>query len=102
VLPGHRALFGNCKTRIEEIKEHHQQRNREVLAILQEGSKNIYEVASQMTWNVDCDSWDSFPVVQSFFATGEAFAHLRYLEEAGEIQRKMDGQTAFYLLSAVS
>ncbi len=102
VLPGHRALFGNCKTRIEEIKEHHQQRNREVLAILQEGSKNIYEVASQMTWNVDCDSWDSFPVVQSFFATGEAFAHLRYLEEAGEIQRKMDGQTAFYLLSTVS
>ena len=55
-----------------------------------------------MTWNVDCDSWDSFPVVQSFFATGEAFAHLRYLEEAGEIQRKMDGQTAFYLLSTVS
>ncbi len=35
-----------------------------------------------MTWNVDCDSWDSFPVVQSFFATGEAFAHLKYLEEA--------------------
>ena len=36
VLPGHRALFGNCKTRIEEIKEHHHQRNREVLAILQD------------------------------------------------------------------
>ena len=100
VLPGHRALFGNCKTRIEEIKEHHRQRNHEVLAILQEGSKNIYEVASQMTWNVDCDSWDSFPVVQSFFATGEAFAHLRYLEEAGEIERKMDGQTAMYMLNA--
>ena len=73
-----------------------------MLAILQEGSKNIYEVASQMTWNVDCDSWDSFPVVQSFFATGEAFAHLRYLEEAGEIERKMDGQTAFYQLSTAS
>ena len=97
VLPGHRALFGNPKNRIEEIKEHHRQRNHEVLAILQEGSRNIYEVASQMTWNVDCDSWDSFPVVQSFFATGEAFAHLKYLEKKGEIQRKMEGQTAVYL-----
>jgi glyoxylase-like metal-dependent hydrolase (beta-lactamase superfamily II) len=98
VLPGHRALFGNCKNRIEEIKEHHQLRNDEVLAILKAGDRNIYEVASQMTWNVDCDSWDSFPIVQSFFATGEAFAHLRYLEEAGEIIRKMDGQTAIYML----
>ena len=102
VLPGHRALFGNCKNRIEEIKEHHRQRNHEVLAILRTGSRNIYEVASQMTWNVDCDSWDSFPVVQSFFATGEAFAHLRYLEEAGEIERKMDGQIAIYRLTITS
>lgn len=97
-LPGHRAIFGNCKARIEEIKEHHRQRNNEVLAILQEGSRNIYEVASQMTWNVDCDSWDSFPVVQSFFATGETFAHLRYLEETGEIERKVIGLTAIYSL----
>jgi glyoxylase-like metal-dependent hydrolase (beta-lactamase superfamily II) len=98
VLPGHRAIFGNCKARIEEIKEHHRQRNNEVLAILQEGSRNIYEVASQMTWNVDCDSWDSFPVVQSFFAMGETFAHLRYLEEDGKIERKVEGETAIYSL----
>ena len=102
VLPGHRALFRNCKARIEEIREHHRQRNLEVLAILKEGARNIYEVASQMTWNVDCDSWDSFPVVQSFFATGEAFAHLRYLEETGEIKREMEGETAIYQLNAAS
>lgn len=98
VLPGHRTLFGNCKARIDEIKEHHHQRNNEVLAILQEGNRNIYEVASQMTWNVDCDSWDSFPVVQSFFATGEAFAHLRYLEESGEVNKKTEGPIAIYQL----
>lgn len=32
VLPGHRALFKNPKNRIEEIKDHHRQRNNEVLA----------------------------------------------------------------------
>ena len=47
-----------------------------------------------MTWNVDADSWDSFPVTQSFFATGEAFAHLRYLEEKGEVERRMEGRLA--------
>jgi glyoxylase-like metal-dependent hydrolase (beta-lactamase superfamily II) len=102
VLPGHRSPFGNCKSRIKEIKDHHQQRNREVLDILRTGDKSIYEVASQMTWNVDCDSWDSFPVVQSFFATGEAFAHLRYLEDAGEIKREMEGGVAIYQLNAAS
>ncbi len=101
VLPGHRATFGNCKARIEEIKEHHDQRNREVLAILGQGSRNIYEVASRMTWNIDSDSWDSFPVVQSFFATGEAFAHLRYLEEDGLVTRKAEGQIAKYQISTI-
>jgi len=96
VLPGHRAIFGGCRARIDEIREHHHRRNNEVLAILKEGRKSIYEVASQMTWNVDCDSWDSFPVVQSFFATGEAFAHLKYLEENGTVKRKTEVRILLY------
>jgi glyoxylase-like metal-dependent hydrolase (beta-lactamase superfamily II) len=98
ILPGHRALFRNAKKRIEDIREHHRQRNNEVLTILQEGSKNIYGVASQMSWNVDCDTWDSFPVIQSFFATEEAFAHLKYLEDKGEVKRKTEGRLAIYSL----
>jgi len=101
LLPGHRTPFTNCRSRIEEIKEHHYQRNNEVLAILQERNMNIYEVASRMTWNVDSDSWDSFPVVQSFFATGEAFAHLRYLEENNEVTRETAGQVAIYQINPV-
>ena len=96
VLPGHRAPFKNAKNRIEDIKAHHQQRNDEVLAILQEGRRTSMNVASQMTWNTDRDSWDSFPVTQSFFATGEAFAHLRYLEEKGKVERRTEGQVAIY------
>ena len=62
------------------------------LLYLQEGNRNIYEVASRMTWNADSESWDSLPVVSlSFFATAEAFAHLRYLEEKGAIERKTEG-----------
>lgn len=100
VLPGHRALFRNCKKRIKEIKEHHRQRSCEIISILQEGERSIYETASRMTWNMDCDSWASFPVLQSFFATAEAFAHLGYLEKNGEVERRMEGETAIYRLSA--
>jgi glyoxylase-like metal-dependent hydrolase (beta-lactamase superfamily II) len=98
VLPGHRTSFGNHRARIKELKEHHRQRNDEALSILREGSRTIYQTASRMTWNVDFDSWDSFPVVQSFFATGETFAHLQYLEDIGAIERKMEGQVAIYSL----
>jgi hypothetical protein len=32
-----------------------------------------------MTWDIECDSWELFPVTQKWFATGEALAHLKYL-----------------------
>jgi glyoxylase-like metal-dependent hydrolase (beta-lactamase superfamily II) len=100
VLPGHRGSFRNCTERIEAIKEHHRQRNQEVLSILRGRSRNIYQVASQMTWNTDCDEWDSLPVVQSYFASGEAFSHLKYLEAEGSVQKTMSGYEAFYSLRA--
>jgi hypothetical protein len=45
-----------------------------------------------MTWDLDCDSWEEFPRAQKWFATGEAIAHLRYLQRKGFICRK-DGET---------
>ena len=38
VLPGHRNLFKNPKKRIEDIKEHHRQRNNEVLPFCRRGA----------------------------------------------------------------
>jgi glyoxylase-like metal-dependent hydrolase (beta-lactamase superfamily II) len=96
VLPGHKGIFRNCKERIRELKDHHQKRGDEVISILKEGSKNAYQVASQMTWNIDCDSWNSFPAMQKFFATGEAIAHLKYLEGKGMIRKEMREQKIVY------
>ena len=36
-----------------------------------------------MHWDMTYSSWDEFPIPQKWFATGEAIAHLRYLEEQG-------------------
>jgi len=81
VLPGHRNLIIDCRGRIRELKNHFQARADEVLSILKKGSQDAYEVASQMTWDITCESWDLFPIMQKWFASGEAIAYLKYLEE---------------------
>jgi len=98
VLPGHRGIFRNCKKRIQELRHHHQKRLEEIISILEKGKKNAFQVASQMSWDIICDSWDLFPVSQKWFATGEAIAHLKYLEEKGIIQKEIRRQKILFSL----
>jgi glyoxylase-like metal-dependent hydrolase (beta-lactamase superfamily II) len=96
VLPGHRRVFRDCRRRIRELKEHHKERAGEVLAILAGGKKSAFEVASGMSWDIDCGEWNRFPVAQKWFATGEALAHLKYLEEEGLVSREeVNGRVLF-------
>ena len=98
VLPGHRGTFRNFKERIQELKQHHRQRVDEVLSILKEGKQTTYQIASQMSWDVDYKSWELFPPQQKWFAFGEAFSHVKYLEEKEEIHRETsDGKVEFSL-----
>ena len=92
VLPGHRRIFRNHKERIRELKQHHQTRLDEVISILGKGRQNVFQVASQMTWDIDYKSWNLFPPAQKWFAFGEAMAHLKYLEEEGKVEGQIEGQ----------
>ena len=92
VLPGHRSIFRDQKERIRELKQHHQTRLKEVISILGKGKQNVFQVASQMTWDIGYKSWDLFPPAQKLFAFGEALAHLKYLEEEGKVGRETEGQ----------
>ena len=87
VLPGHRNFLGDLKNRIDELKAQHRERANEVLEVLGDKMMNAYEIATGMTWDIDCETWDDFPIAQKWFATGEAIAHLRYLEGEGRITR---------------
>lgn len=88
VLPGHRRVMTDHHARIEELRVHHRERADEVLSILDEGPMNAFQIASRMTWDITYPSWDMFPVSQKWFATGEAIAHVRFLENNGEIERR--------------
>jgi glyoxylase-like metal-dependent hydrolase (beta-lactamase superfamily II) len=100
VLPGHREVFTNPKERIQELKDHHQKRLDEIVAILRKGKKNAFQVASQMTWDITYDSWDLFPVSQKWFAMGEAISHLKYLEGKGVVRMEVRRQKRIYALDS--
>ncbi len=92
VLPGHRRLFTHMRQRIEELKAHHAARAEEAAAMLKEGPITAYQVASGMTWDIVCDSFEQFPVSQKWFATGEAIAHLVYLEGIERVRSELTGE----------
>jgi len=97
VLPGHCTNFTNFKDRIRELKAHHKIRESEILAALAESGKTVYEIASQITWNIaEYSGWDSVPLLQKLFATGEAMAHLKHLEERGVVKKCMKGPGIVY------
>ncbi len=99
VLPGHRSIFRDFKERIQELKDHHQERLDEIISILKKGRKDAFQVASLMSWDIVYDSWDLFPMTQKWFAVGEAISHLKYLEEKKRIKREMKGRRIVFSLA---
>ena len=98
VLPGHRSIFKDQKGRIRELKQHHQTRLDEVISILGKGEQNAFQVASQMTWDIGYKSYGLFPSAQKLFAFGEALAHLKYLEEAGDVGWRVEKEGIVFFI----
>ena len=49
-----------------------------------------------MTWNMKAHTWEDVGIMQKWFATGEAIAHLQLLEEKGAVASEDRGDTAFF------
>jgi glyoxylase-like metal-dependent hydrolase (beta-lactamase superfamily II) len=95
-LPGHRSLIHEHAGRVEELIEHHRQRGNEAIDVLREAPGHAYDTAGRMTWSIRARSWDDFPIMQRWFATGETIAHLRYLEELHLVERGDTDQQILY------
>jgi len=95
-LPGHRSFITDFKKRVLELIEHHRVRANEAISILGKESQTAYQTASKMTWDIDAKSWNDFPVMQKWFATAEAIAHLIYLENKDLVQREIRDGLIFF------
>ncbi len=100
VLPGHRSLIRDCRGRIDQLKVHHRARLDEVIEILKgKTPQSAYQVASQMTWDLVAAGWDDFPLMQKWFATGEALAHICYLDAEGKVKKGGDDHRQLYFIN---
>lgn len=99
VLPGHRGVFQHFRQRIGELKTHHRERAEEILSVLRSGPKTAFQIAPELSWDISCESWQDFPTLQKWFATGETIAHLKYLYGCGEIKRGTSGEFIVYSIA---
>lgn len=98
VLPGHRSIMKEHRTRIAELIAHHEKRLEEAAHALEQGERTAWEVAPHLSWDVDFRSWGLFPPAQKWFALGETVAHLRYLVTRGDVTaREYKGRVLFSL-----
>ncbi len=88
-----RTIWNDHRKRIEELHGHHQVRLNEILFTLEEGEKTAWEIAQQVTWDVDYKAWELFPPSQKWFAMGEVIAHITYLERNEMIKQRMELRT---------
>jgi len=76
VLPGHGEPFADLSGRLGEIREHHEGRLRELLAICAGEPKTAYEIAKDATWYV---RWEQLPSYSKRMAVTETLSHLELL-----------------------
>ena len=79
VLPSHGLPFYGVSARVRQLKAHHEYRLARV-AELCDTPKSAFEVLPAL-FDRELDAY------QTFFAMGEAVAHLHYLWSAGELAR---------------
>jgi len=96
ILPGHRRCGSDHHKRIEEIKAHHKLRLTEIVQSLSHGEQTAYEITSQLTWDLNYPSWKHFPSLQKYLAVDETIAHLKYLEDLGQVQEWESGSRILF------
>lgn len=83
VLPGHEWPYRDAATRADELLAKHEARLAEVAAIVAGERLSTWEVTQRIRWSRSLEA-DPFA---AFAAAGEAAAHLRLLEQRGEVTR---------------
>jgi len=99
VVPGHRSVFSNFRERIDYLKSHHIERLDEIYGIIAKKPCNAYQTAAKMHWDIRAKTWEDFPIAQQWFATGEALAHLHYLQQEKHIKVQVVDEIYIYSLT---
>jgi glyoxylase-like metal-dependent hydrolase (beta-lactamase superfamily II) len=86
VLPGHEKPFTQLRRRIDEIIQHHEQRNEEILETIKGEPRTASRIAEGITWEIS-GSWQDLPVFHQRIAIFETLAHLELMTLNGQISK---------------
>jgi len=90
--PGHRDEVRDVARRAAEIEAHHEERLRQVLAIISASPATLYDVARRLRWRTRAAAWADMSPYERYFAVGEALAHLMRLVRVGLAEEVVTGE----------
>jgi len=92
-LPAHGENITQVDRRVDEILEHHLQRELLLLSLMTDGPRSCYTLSEGLFRISELDGWETL------MAVGETLAHLRALEVQGRVGAvREDGVTLYCLL----
>ena len=98
ILPGHENPFIGLRPRIEELIQHHKQRESKILETLQTEQKTAYQISNEITWMSDTNgvSWQTLTPLHKRLAILETLAHLESMRFGGEVDKFAQDNTIYY------
>lgn len=86
VLPAHEYRFAGLPARVDEMIDHHHDRLREMLELIEaDAGCTSWELTQELTWS---RPWEEIPHFMRRAANGETLAHLHLLERRGWLRRE--------------
>lgn len=98
VFPGHGAVFNGLKFIIAGIMQHYEQRQNEIIRVLNGNLKSIYQIATELSWRAEIGgvALQELPIWDKRMAIRKIAAHIRLLtlqDRIGKVDR--DGVSLF-------
>ncbi len=95
VYPGHGEPFAGLAQRAQELLDHHQDRQKAILATFNGKPQTAYQIAALIPWSV-APRWEDIPRFHRRMAVTETISHLELLAAAGVLTRSLAGGFYFY------
>ena len=89
IFPGHGPVFNSLKLRAAEILQHHDQRRKDILKVLDEGLKTAYQIAVEIPWKGRSvvGKFSDLTPLDRRLAILHVMAQLKLLDSEGELGR---------------
>jgi glyoxylase-like metal-dependent hydrolase (beta-lactamase superfamily II) len=97
-FPGHGPTFSGLRQRIQELLDHHDQRNKKILGTIQNDVKTAFQIAGAIPWLSETEK-PNFQYLEGFgkrLAIMETMAHLQYLLKQNQVTQTEKNGIYYY------